>query len=259
MHLTELTEKLREAADPAIKAFGDSLQPGITNRIGVRMPAVRRLARDVMKGDVRAFLKEALVPGALTTQETVMVTGIVIGLAKGLTSEERLGFVRRYLPNLDGWATCDLFGTSLKLLREDRGAYLGFVAECLRSDHIWTVRTAEVWLLEQYRDPEWIEAALRTLEEPRVFDLAAREYYLSMSLAWCLSILYTVKPQLTADWTETQVRAGRLDRRTAARTVRKICESLRPTAEQKAGVKACFTALLAAPGVKEGISNGKPS
>ena len=175
-----------------------------------------------------------------------MVTGIVIGLAKGLTSEERLGFVRRYLPNLDGWATCDLFGTSLKLLREDRGAYLGFVAECLRSDHIWTVRTAEVWLLEQYRDPEWIEAALRTLEEPRVFDLAAREYYLSMSLAWCLSMMYTVGPGPVADSMEERLTDGRLDRETGRRTVRKIGESFRPSAEEKAAVRMRLAPYLSA-------------
>ena len=45
----ELHDRLSTLADPACKAFGDSLQPGVTDRLGVRMPLVRRVARDVMR------------------------------------------------------------------------------------------------------------------------------------------------------------------------------------------------------------------
>ena len=52
----ELHARLLTLADPACKAFGDSLQPGVTDRLGVRMPLVRRVARDVMRTeDVRAL------------------------------------------------------------------------------------------------------------------------------------------------------------------------------------------------------------
>ncbi|MBP3439368.1 MAG: DNA alkylation repair protein [Sutterella sp.] len=233
----ELLRRLYEAHDPAIKAFGDALQPGITNRIGVRMPAVRLIARDVMKDDVRAFLKEALEPGVLDRQEAIMVAGIVIGAARGLRSEERLAYARRYLPLLDGWATCDLFGSALKVFREDRARYLPFIAGCLRSPDKWTVRTAEVWLLEHYREKDWVGEVLTLLDEPRVLELAESEYYLSMSLAWCLSMMYTVGPGKVADWMEERLAVGRLDRETGRRTVRKIGESFRPSAEEKAAVK----------------------
>ena len=36
----ELHDRLSTLADPACKAFGDSLQPGVTDRLGVRMPLV---------------------------------------------------------------------------------------------------------------------------------------------------------------------------------------------------------------------------
>ena len=41
----ELHDRLSTLADPACKAFGDSLQPGVTDRLGVRMPLVRNLDR----------------------------------------------------------------------------------------------------------------------------------------------------------------------------------------------------------------------
>ena len=53
---TNSHDRLSTLADPACKAFGDSLQPGVTDRLGVRMPLVRRVARDVMRTeDVAPF------------------------------------------------------------------------------------------------------------------------------------------------------------------------------------------------------------
>ena len=242
----ELLRRLYEAHDLAIKVFGDALQPGISNRIGVRMPDVRRIARDAMKGDVRAFLEAALEPGALGRQEAVMAVGIVIGAARGLGAEERLAYARRYLPLLDGWATCDLFGSALKVFREDRARYLPFIAGCLRSPDMWTVRTAEVWLLEHYREKDWVGEVLTLLDEPRVLELAGSEYYLSMSLAWCLSMMYTVGPGPVADWMEERLTDGRLDRETGRRTVSKIGESFRPSAEAKAAVRMRLAPYLSA-------------
>ena len=79
----ELHDRLSTLADPACKAFGDSLQPGVTDRLGVRMPLVRRVARDVMRTeDVRAFLNAMLATGGFASQEALMVCVIVAGGAR---------------------------------------------------------------------------------------------------------------------------------------------------------------------------------
>ena len=117
----ELHDRLSILADPACKAFGDSLQPGVTDRLGVRMPLVRRVARDVMRTeDVRAFLNAMLAAGGFASQEALMVCVIVAGGAKGLEVAERLAFVDRLLPHMTGWATCDLTGSAVRVFRENR-------------------------------------------------------------------------------------------------------------------------------------------
>ena len=86
----ELHDRLSTLADPACKAFGDSLQPGVTDRLGVRMPLVRRVARDVMRTeDVRAFLNAMLAAGGFASQEALMVC--VIGRAARRRSSSRGG------------------------------------------------------------------------------------------------------------------------------------------------------------------------
>ena len=160
----EIHDRLSTLADPACKAFGDSLQPGVTDRLGVRMPLVRRVARDVMRTeDVRAFLNAMLAAGGFASQEALMVCVIVAGGAKALELEERLAFVDRLLPHMTGWATCDLTGSAVKVFRENREELIGYVGEKLASDDPWTVRVAEVWLLEHYRDARWTQAALDLL------------------------------------------------------------------------------------------------
>ena len=126
----ELHDRLSTLADPACKAFGDSLQPGVTDRLGVRMPLVRRVARDVMRTeDVRAFLNAMLAAGGFASQEALMVCVIVAGGAKALELEERLAFVDRLLPHMTGWAPCDLTGSAVKVFRENREELIGYVGE----------------------------------------------------------------------------------------------------------------------------------
>ena len=225
----ELHDRLSTLADPACKAFGDSLQPGVTDRLGVRMPLVRRVARDVMRTeDVRAFLNAMLAAGA-----------------KGLEVAERLAFVDRLLPHMTGWATCDLTGSAVRVFRENREELIGYVGEKLASDDPWTVRVAEVWLLEHYRDARWTQAALDLLGggTSRALALAASgDYYLSMSLAWCLSMLATADLEAVCSRIESWRAEGRLDDVTLRRTVRKIRESLQFTRETKAAVSARFAA-----------------
>ena len=169
----------------------------------------------------------------------------VSGGAKALELEERLAFVDRLLPHMTGWATCDLTGSAVKIFRERPEELLGHVGEKLASDDPWTVRVAEVWLLEHYRDARWTQAALDLLGggTSRALPLAASgDYYLSMSLAWCLSMLATADLEAVCSRIESWRAEGRLDDVTLRRTVRKIRESLQFTKETKAAVSARFAA-----------------
>ena len=224
-------------ADPDYKVFGDRLQPGITDRLGVRMPAVRRVAKDLLKSPgARAFLDGMLAEGRFTSQEALMTCEIVAGSARDLTLEERLRYVDRLLPHMTGWATCDLMGSAVKVFREHPLELLPYISGKLASADRWTVRVAEVWLLEHYRFPEWVKPALGLLDAPesRALPLAASgDYYLSMSLAWCLSMLAVGDAQAAYDRMEAWRDAGRLDAKTIERTVRKIGDSYQFTPDEK--------------------------
>lgn len=54
-----LRDKLLELAEPAYRDFITPLMPGVKHVIGIRLPLLRRFAREIVRGDWRAWLAEA--------------------------------------------------------------------------------------------------------------------------------------------------------------------------------------------------------
>ena len=73
-----LQARLRSLADPAYRAFQQKLVPDVTNLLGVRVPALRQLARELVRGDWRGYLEAA----RHETYEETMLQGLVLGCAR---------------------------------------------------------------------------------------------------------------------------------------------------------------------------------
>ena len=83
--------RLEAMAAPELATFAASLIPGLQlPMLGVRIPALRRLARELAKADWRTVLTTALPPD---TFEQVMLRGLIIGYAR-MDWEERWLLVR---------------------------------------------------------------------------------------------------------------------------------------------------------------------
>ena len=52
----EIRARLLELADPGYREFHGKLLPGTDNILGVRVPALRKLAKEIVRGDWEAFL-----------------------------------------------------------------------------------------------------------------------------------------------------------------------------------------------------------
>lgn len=104
-----LREQLLEMADPGYRDFHAALVPGVGNIIGIRLPLLRGIARQIARGDWRTFLAA----DDLLYYEERMLQGLVIGYAK-CTPGEKLEHVARFVPKIDNWAVCDCFCWRLK-------------------------------------------------------------------------------------------------------------------------------------------------
>lgn len=112
MNYKMIKERLLELAEDGYREFSASLTPGKDNILGVRLPALRKLAKEIAKGDFRQYLKEA----KDDTFEEVMLQGMVIGACKA-DIEEVLHLTANFIPKIDNWAVCDSFCSSLKITK----------------------------------------------------------------------------------------------------------------------------------------------
>ena len=79
----QIRDFLEKHAEKQFKDFTSSLIPGTDSILGVRLPVLRSLAKQLAKEDWRTYLKEA----RDDTYEEIMLQGLVIGYVKAEMEE----------------------------------------------------------------------------------------------------------------------------------------------------------------------------
>lgn len=217
--MNNLKDKLFELSDEKYKKFHSGLCPNIDNIIGVRLPKLREIAKEIAKGDWRDFL-------AISSNdyyEEVMINGLVIAYAK-CDVDEKLNYIESFVPKIDNWAICDSFCNSLKFVNKNKEKVLEFIQPYLKSNKEFEIRFAVVIILNYYITEDYIDLILETLDEVK-----HEGYYVKMAVAWAISVCYVKFPKKTESIFEENL----LDDFTHNKSIQKIRESYRVPKESK--------------------------
>lgn len=222
---TEIKEQLEALADEKYKTFHSALLPGTENVLGVRIPQLRSLAKQLTKeNDWQIFVET---PDTDYYEET-MLQGMMIGMAK-MELEEQLKRTSLFVPRIDNWAVCDIFcGELRRAVQKDKETVWQFIQPYLKSEKEFEIRFGIVMLFH-YIDEEHIDQLLKYA------DLFSHEaYYARMAMAWMLSICFVKFPEKTRGY----LRQSKLDNWTYNKSLQKIIESLRVDKETKDAIRA---------------------
>lgn len=219
--LKKVDESLREMADEKYREFHSRLIPGVESVFyGVRVPALRKLAKQLVKGDWRGFVE-------LTKDSSVyelnMLCGMVCALAK-CDFGEKLEYVEKFIPSIDNWAVCDIVCGDLKDVKNNRERMYQFILLYLESQQEYEVRFAVVILMQYFVTDEYINDVLKIYDGIR-----HNGYYVKMAMAWGISICYVKYRDITLEY----LASCNLDDFTYNKSVQKIIESLRVSREDK--------------------------
>src|SRR5690606_20421928 len=88
--------------DADYQRFASSHIPNINTLLGVRLPELRKLAKQIAKDDWESYLKTA----NDDYFEEVMLQGMVIGYVKA-DIEKVLTYVAAFVPKINNWSVCD--------------------------------------------------------------------------------------------------------------------------------------------------------
>ena len=211
-----------DMCDENYKSFSASLIPNIDNVLGVRLPQLRKLAKDLHKEGFQGFST----PNS-EYMEFDMLDGMLIGLNKD-KPEIILNKISQFIPRINNWSVCDSFCCGLKFTKKNRELVWNFIKPFVTSEREYYVRFALVMMLDYFVEEDYIDEILNL-----VLKVRHEEYYAKMAVAWLLSVCYVKFPQKTERLLKTQ----KLDEEVLTKTVRKICESFRVSKEQKIRVK----------------------
>lgn len=206
----EIRERLIAESDEGFREFSSKLTPGCDTIIGVRMPTLRRISKEIVSGDWRAFLSE---PGPYCHEEKILM-GLVIANAR-MDMRERLEHLERFVPLIDNWAVCD--SLSIRRGKEEMDMLWHFSLPYLDRPGEFEKRFAVVTMM-RFIDEDHIDRILYELNRVR-----HDGYYLKMGVAWALSFCYISFPEKTLE----MLRNCDLDDFTYNKTLQKIVESLR--------------------------------
>lgn len=222
----EVRRELAALADPQYRAFTQKLVPGALVAYGVRTPALRAMARKILKAQPLLWLKEA---GTPQSYEETLLRAFVLGGVK-LPLEEKLPLVTEFLPLLDNWAVCDGFCSSFRPKEPELPALWAYLVPLFADPREYYARFAAVMFLSHFVLPGYAErglALLETMDQP--------QYYAQMGAAWAVCECFVKFPALTFPL----LRRKTLPAFTQNKAIQKIRESYRVSREDKEALLAC--------------------
>lgn len=214
-----IQETLFSMQDTEYRDFQAKLIPGYATdtMIGVRTPELRKYAKALLKeGDVSAFLSE--LPHRYFDENQLHA----FLLSEMKDYESVLVELRRFLPYVDNWATCDQL--SPKVFKKHPAELIDEIRCWMASEHIYTIRFGIGMLMQHYLNEHFQPEYLAW-----VAAVQSEEYYVNMMRAWYFATALAKQYEATIPLLEQQ----QLDTWTHNKTIQKARESYRITDAQK--------------------------
>ena len=189
--------------------------------IGVRVPDLRRLARELVPDMSAAKISELLRVKDVTF-DYVLLCGLLITHAQ-LDDQTTIDLAKQYLPCVDSWAHIDTFVEKKRRFAGE--VWWDFALECLQNEAEFTVRYGVISLMTNFLDESHVDqvfAALRGIKHDG--------YYVKMALAW----LYATAAVNFFELTLAELENEHIDAWTRNKAYQKMRESRRFTPRQQA-------------------------
>jgi len=221
---TELEQRLRALASEHQAKFSEGLTPNCKPMLGVRLPELRKIAKEIAKTDYRGFLEEC--PDTYFEYETLQA--YVLGYAKD-DIETILSYADRFVPKICDWSVNDSFCQNFSIARKYPERVFSWLMDYAKKEEEFSQRVVAVLLMSHFLVPEYIDKVLASMDI-----LQYDGYYTKMGVAWCVATAYAKFPKETAAYLSD----NKLQDWTFNKAIQKMCESYRVTEADKAYWKA---------------------
>ena len=218
-----IQKRLLSLQDEKHRSFNSKLIPNIPidSQIGVRIPDIRRLAKEIRNTDEAEVFLNTL-PHKYFEENNLH--GYLIEWINDF--DKAIEYTEKFLPFIDNWATCDT--VSPKVFKKNLPLLYEKIKEWLKSGDTYTIRFGVNMLMKFFLDENFSEEVLKL-----VCEIESEEYYVNMVRAWFFATAMAKQREATIPFLEEK----RLDKWTHNKTIQKCIESYRITKEDKQKLK----------------------
>ena len=179
--------------------------------LGLHLPEMKQMAKTLARQAnvpeiLHAFEQEHQADRFSLTYEETLVWGLAINTLK-CSWEERLSFLKPYIPVLDNWAVCDSFCCNAKWASKIPPQTLWeFLLPYYQSDKEFEVRFAIVMSMCYLLKEEWLSLVFEKLQQINLPNIHSEyvnlpsPYYVRMGMAWLLATSLAKFPDETRNF-----------------------------------------------------------
>lgn len=218
----ELIQYLKSIGDVEFITFSKKIIKEEANMIGIKVPILKEIAKQIASGDYISFLKV----NQNDYYEELMIEGLVIGFIK---EEKDFDFyLDPFIKKINNWAICDTCTANMKMIKKNPDKYLPRIKSYIKSKGEYQVRFALVCFLDHYKEHQYLEDILNGIRSIKI-----HTYYVDMAIAWLLCELFI----FNKEYILKRLNTLRLNIFTFRKFVSKCCDSYRVSKEDKTYLK----------------------
>lgn len=215
----KFVEYLKSINDEEYKKFHSSLVLNSKyEMIGIRLPIMRKIAKEISKTKIEEFLKYS----QNNYYEEIMIQGLVISNIKD--EEIFYKYFKEHINKIDNWALCDTFCNSIKIVKKYEEKYFGLAIDMCLNEEEFIARTGLVIILSHFINEKNLKEIFTILNK-----IKSDKFYINMAQAWLICELYIKYPNETLKF----IKHNNLNRFTHNKAISKIHDSYRVYDENK--------------------------
>ena len=174
--MKKIVDKLFKNCDLKYKKFTSSLISNISkeNIIGVRIPIIRRIVKELSLEEKSLFLNE--LPHKYL-EENILHSILINEINDFDTCIFEL---EKFLDYVDNWSVCDTL--TCKILCSNYEKFFEYLELCFKSKSIYKIRFAFVMMMKYFINDEYIDICNYI-----AINYKSNDYYINMAIAWYFS------------------------------------------------------------------------
>ena len=171
---------LHQEKNEKYQKFASSLLPNTNNVLGVKLPTLKKIAKDIIKNNKTDYF---LSNNKDEFFELTLIEAFIIGNLK-IKFSEKLKLIKNFIPKITNWSICDSLCASLKEIKDNKEETKIFIEKYFKSNKEYELRFCFVILLNYFIDSDFDYVI------QKISDFNNNKYYAKMAVAWALSYCF---------------------------------------------------------------------